>query len=141
MHITFSVITHQYWNWPLVYIGSDIQLQIINSNSGPKFSPVFGSPPFLSRDTDQIGEGRRQVGVRSAQLLPETGVGLEFCQNRLKAQKRLKTENLFPHLGGRGRVLRGGDGRWELLRDTALCNHFFKNTIISFETRPCAIIF
>ena len=46
MHITFSVITHQYWNWPLVYIGSDIQLQIINSNSGPKFSPVFSSPHF-----------------------------------------------------------------------------------------------
>ena len=53
-----------------------------------------------------------------------------FCSNSIKIL-------IFVHLGGRGRVRRGGEGRCELLRDTALgdiviiIRYSFPNIIIS----------
>ena len=56
---------------------------------------------------------------------------LHFCSALIKIL-------IFVHLGGRGRVRRGGEGRCELLRDTALggdiviiIRHSYPNIIIS----------
>ena len=60
------------------------------------------------------------MGVGPTQLLPGRVV-------------QVQVQVQVQHLGGRGRVRRGGEGRWELLRDTALGRGGYRGNMANIQ--------